>query len=115
MDDYINLEQQDFSHFGKDSRISGIFKLAGPTMISAHLEGELIMEDNSDICIERDGHFNGKIKCSNIKIFGTFEGGLISTGKVEIFPSACITGEIKAFNLVVYPGAKLNIEGHAET
>ncbi len=56
--------------------------------------------------------FIGNINCHNIEIHGQFEGTLKASGLVAIFPPASVTGDIQSEQLVVYPGAILNINGH---
>jgi cytoskeletal protein CcmA (bactofilin family) len=112
MKEYIDLRNQDFSFFGKGSKISGVFTLKGATHLAGEIEGELHVEDEAELSIDRSGHLKGTINCHNIEIFGEFEGELNSSGKVTIYPPAIICGVINARDLVVYPGAKLNIDGH---
>lgn len=115
MEDIINLQGQDFSFFGKQSKIIGEFNLVGPTRISADLQGELVMSDTSLLSIERAGSFTGNINCYNIDIYGEINGSLIAKGKVTIYPSAKVTGEIQAQNLIIHPGSTINITGHTES
>jgi cytoskeletal protein CcmA (bactofilin family) len=114
MEQDLNLRNQDFSFLGKGSVIKGDFTLNGPTKIAAQIEGDLQMHGKSSLTIERSGIFLGNIKCHDLEIFGVFEGSVSSSGKVVIYPPAKITGEIKAKDFIVHPGAILNIKGHTE-
>lgn len=108
----MEIKDQDFSFLGRGSFVSGTFKLKGPTHLFSVTEGEIIMLDEADLSIERDGEFKGKLICHNVDIYGEFEGILESTGKVTVYPPATITGKIQAKELVIYPGATVNMEGH---
>lgn len=112
MKNHIDLHNQDFSFLGKNSIISGEFHFEGPAHIASRLNGDVYMEKKNDLCIERNGHITGTIKCHNIEIYGTFEGTLEASGKIIIYPPANITGKISASDLVIYPGAILNIDGN---
>ena len=115
MADYINLKEQDFSFFGGGSRLNGCFHLSGSTHVSSHIEGEIIMENNADLIIEKNGAVTGEVSCNNIEIYGTFEGIIKASGKVTLYPSAEVKGRVEATELRIYPGAVLNMDGHTDT
>jgi len=108
----IGPESQKFSLFGKGSKIKGTFYLKGLTRLSSNVEGEIIMEDNEDLSIEREGVVKGLIKCTNLAIYGRFEGEIEARGKVTIYPSATFSGKVNASSINIHPGAKINMEGH---
>lgn len=105
------MRDKSFSFIGKGCVISGKFSLKGTTHLASHLEGELIMEDESRLTIEPEGSFEGRIHCRDIEIFGKFDGNLLSDGTVIIHSSAEVSGDIEASHLIVRPGATVNIEG----
>jgi cytoskeletal protein CcmA (bactofilin family) len=115
MKNYINIQNQDYSFFGKDSKLSGVFHLSGVTHINSSMDGELFIIDKSKLIIERDGHFQGTLAAHDIDIHGHFEGKIESTGIVTVFPTAILTGLINARDLVIHSGGTINIEGHTET
>lgn len=108
------LQNMNFSFMGKGSVLSGKFSLQGPTHLASHLEGELLMDDSSHLVIEPEGSFEGKLRCRDIEIFGRFEGTLTSDGTVIIHSCANVLGELEAKNLIVKPGATVNIEGRTQ-
>ncbi|EQC45028.1 polymer-forming cytoskeletal family protein [Bacteriovorax sp. BSW11_IV] len=112
MAEYIEIKQQEFSFFGKGSSITGKFNLRGTTRLSSSVEGELTMTDSSDLTIETEGQFLGTINCHNVEIHGRFSGKINATGKVTIFPSAFVKGELIARSINIGPGASVNINGH---
>lgn len=114
MRNYINIENQDFSFFGKDSRLSGVFHLTGVTHISSHMDGELFIEDRSKLVLERDAFFQGTLVGHDIDIHGQFEGKIESTGKITVYPTATLTGMVNSIDLHIYPGSIVNIDGHTE-
>lgn len=108
----LNIREQNYSVFGRNTSITGEFKFFGPTFIHGSLYGEILVQDASLFTIDIDASVKGNIKCHDVEIFGKFEGILNSTGKVTIHPPATVSGEINTQNLVVYPGATVNADGH---
>ncbi|MEC8624278.1 MAG: polymer-forming cytoskeletal protein [Bdellovibrionota bacterium] len=115
MADYINLKEQDFSFFGRGSKLNGRFHLSGSTHVSSLIEGEIIMENNADLIIEKNGAITGEVTCNNIEIYGNYEGTIRASGKVTLYPSAEVKGRVEAMELRIYPGAVLNMDGHTDT
>tara|TARA_R110000868_G_scaffold204946_3_gene453170 strand:+ start:36503 stop:36853 length:351 start_codon:yes stop_codon:yes gene_type:complete len=105
------MQDKSFSFIGKGCVISGKFSLKGTTHLASHLEGELIMEDDSRLTIEPEGSFEGRLQSHDVEIFGKFDGNLISTGTVIIHSCASVSGDLEASHLIVKPGATVNIEG----
>lgn len=114
MDEYIDLRQQSFTFIGSGSNLSGNFAFRGNTNIAGNLDGEIEMIDNAKLIINFLGTMRGKIKGHHIEIHGNFEGNIEATGHVKALPTAKIDGNIKAKDLIIYPGAKINIEGSTE-
>lgn len=108
------LRNMNFSFMGKGCVLSGKFSLCGPTHLASHLEGELKMSDASTLIIEPEGSFEGHLHCHDIEIFGRFEGTLVAAGTVTLHSCANIFGEIEAKNLIIHPGATVNIEGRTQ-
>ena len=112
MTNETDLKHQDFSFFGKDSKLNGEFCLAGTTHIAAELEGNLYMENNAPLYIDRSGSFKGNIECHDIEVHGQIDGSIKSTGKIVVHPSAHIEGKITSKHLIIFPGANINVDGH---
>lgn len=112
METYIDIPGQKFSLFGQGSRMSGTFKLLGHTRLWSHIEGEIQMQDDSDLCIESEGRVEGTIVCGNLEIYGEVKGEIRSSGKLVIYPTARVQGQIQAANMVIHPGALVNMDGH---
>lgn len=108
----LQLEQQIFTFIGQKNHLKGEFYFTGIVKIAGIVEGPIHILEGGSLTIERTGKVEGTINCFDIEIFGTFKGHLESEGKVVIWPSAEISGPVRASSLVIYPGAILNIEGH---
>ncbi|MCO4793121.1 MAG: polymer-forming cytoskeletal protein [Bacteriovoracaceae bacterium] len=112
MTDYTELVNKEFTHIGSQCRLRGEFHFSGKTQISSTIEGEVHVDDKSELCLEHQSHVTGTIYCHNIEIYGKFEGTLKATGKVTIYAPAEVQGMIDANTLLIHPGAVLNIDGH---
>ncbi len=112
MDNIISIEEQEFTLIGKKTRLNGVFNFSGLTHIAGDIEGDIHIRDKSLLTIEETSTIQGKIHCKDLKVFGKIKGEIISSGKVEIFPSGKLSGLIKSQNLVIHPGAMVNIDGH---
>ena len=110
MENNLELKNQEFTYLGKGSKITGDFHLKGMAYLAAELEGKIFMQANSTLTIERSGSFNGHIECEHIEIFGLFKGTLNARGKVIVHPSAKVDGRINARDLIIYPGADVNMD-----
>lgn len=112
MVDYTELVNKEFTFLGDKCRAKGEFHFSGRTRLASRIEGEVHMENKSELCLETESHVTGTIYCHNIEIYGHFEGSLKATGKVTIYAPAVVKGVIDANSLLIYPGAILNIDGH---
>ena len=111
MNTSLQLQEQSLSLLGKNSQFEGVFRFNGPARLSGRLNGELMMEGEHGLVIETGGFFEGNIHCHEVEIHGRFKGTLESHQKVVIFPLANVSGQIRTKNLIIHPGAQVNIDG----
>ena len=114
MDANLNISNQTFSLLGKGSKIKGSFNFSGLTKLNSIMEGEIVMDTLDDLSIEKDAIIKGQIKCHNLNLFGNFEGSILASGKVRIYPCSKLKGKINASQIEVHPGALVQFEGHTE-
>ncbi len=109
----ISLKEQEFIYLGKNSSMQGEFVFEGPTRINSKITGNIKITEGNQIIFDRHSDINGEVYGHDIEIFGKFEGKIHSKGNVVVYPCASIIGEIKAKNLIIKPGAQVNIKGEA--
>ena len=114
MINFDNVKNKNFSILGKNCVLKGEFHMSGLVNISSDIEGNLFLENEGKIFIEKQAHFTGNIKCLDIEIFGQFSGNIDSAGTVIIQPTAKVRGRINAVKISIFPGSEVNIEGHAQ-
>lgn len=108
----MQLDDQTFCFFGKQSVIKGNLYLEGPTHISSKIEGNLEIKVEHKLSVEPTGFIHGTLKGGDIDVFGKVEGDIISSGILTIYPSAQVSGHINAKSLIIRPGAIVNMKGH---
>lgn len=111
MMEYQDIQEQDFSFLGRGSSVTGTLRLSGRTHLCSELEGEIIMDgEDSFLQIERSARIRGKIQGHHVEIHGQFEGEINCDANLEIFPPAVVKGVIRAKNLVIHPGAIVDMD-----
>ena len=109
MTELIPLKEQDYSFLSKGSQLKGEIRLKGISRLACSLEGELFMDDQKTLTIESSGVVKGSLHCHDLEVHGQVEGEINSSGKVTLFPSARVKLHVKAKNLIIYPGAVVNM------
>ena len=108
----MQLDNQSFCFFGKNSKIKGDLHLEGPTHISSRIEGHIFIQEDYKLSIEPTGSIEGSLNAFDIDVYGKVHGDITAHGTLRIFPSANISGKISAKSLVIKPGATVNMIGH---
>lgn len=111
----LTFKSLEFTLIGKDCEYTGDIKTKGDTIFNGKVKGSITVMDNSKIVIERDAYIEGNIYCKDIEVFGIVNGSINSAGSLTIRSNAKVFGNIHAQKMSIYPGAVLNIEGHAES
>jgi cytoskeletal protein CcmA (bactofilin family) len=103
------MDDRDFRDFhynvlGAKSKIVGDLALSGDSIVNSNVDGSIEIH-NGKLILERGSVVKGKIKATELEIFGSVEGEIECTGLVSIRSSAFVQGSIKSGRLVIYPGA----------
>lgn len=114
MIDYSSIQQTPFSFLSKGTAINGKISLDGPTRLSSHIDGEIHCKGQMQLVIEIEGRVKGTIQCHDLDVYGQVDGTIISNGKVTLYPTAKILGQIEARSLVIHPGASVEMTGHTK-
>lgn len=109
-----NFKKQNYNFIGQNTQLEGELKFSGDTIIHGHLKGTVTMAAEGTIIFERTASFEGTIFCHDLEVFGDIKGTIKASGTLNVRSSACVSGNIEALKLVVYPGAILNVESHTQ-
>ncbi len=100
---------------GAHSDLDGNFKFSGDTIINCNVKGTIHMLNNASLTLERESRFEGELYAHDIEIFGEFSGSINASGKVVVKSSGSISGQVTSNQLVISPGAVVNIEGQTKS
>ena len=92
-------------------RITGVISGQGDYQVSGEIDGDC--EIIGTVTLAGDGYWQGTIRADNVIISGHVEGDIIASGKVEIAPTAKITGTVTGEAIAVAEGAV--VEGVMKT
>lgn len=111
--EFESAQKLDFTFIGRESKLVGQFVFLGPTYLASHIEGEININGEASLRIEKMGFAKGTVRCHDIDIYGALEGKIISSGRVTIHSTANVKGEVHCKNLSIRPGATLELEAHS--
>ena len=84
-------------------KIEGKIETAGTFRIDSAMKGTLVSDDS--LILGENANVEGEIIGNRVVIAGRFDGSIRAKGRVEIQPSAVVTGEIHSPCVVIEPGA----------
>lgn len=108
------IQNQTFTTIGKSTNLKGDFHFVGTTHFLGNLNGVVTLEASSKLILEIGSRTDAILNCSDVEIYGEFNGEIKATGNVTLYPTAIVNGKIIAKTLEILPGAVVNIDGHTE-
>jgi cytoskeletal protein CcmA (bactofilin family) len=96
------------AHLDRGTRVSGKLSFDGPARIDGEVDGEIISKDS--LHIGETAVVTAQIKAAAIVVGGKVSGDITGSQKIEIRPSAKVTGNLAAPLLSIHEGAQF--EGH---
>jgi cytoskeletal protein CcmA (bactofilin family) len=110
--EYLDIKRQNFSYVGHKCTINGDMDVCGETHVIGQVNGNITVKDKSTLTVSPNGIVKGELNGHNIEIYGSFEGILRSSGKVSIYPSAHVKGQLEAISFNILPGAHVEFDAH---
>ena len=101
---------KNFNFIGTNTHLHGDLTFYGSTYFHGKLEGNIYQEDQETLVCEVTSHIRGDIIGNNVEIYGEIEGTIHAQESLTIYPTAKVTGNIKAKNFKIYAGANFNGE-----
>jgi cytoskeletal protein CcmA (bactofilin family) len=87
------------------SRLEGEIYFESLTIIDGYIEGELTT--NSGLFIGESAEVNAAIRAESIVIAGKVRGSITASGRIELCPTAKVSGSLTATALLIHEGAWL--------
>lgn len=101
-----DLRSRTFNVIGEGSEVEGKIISHNETYLYGKMTGE-IQVLSKDLTIERNAIVEGNIIAENVMVWGQVNGQIRANGKVILYPTAKVNGEVNASSLTVYPGSEL--------
>ncbi len=95
---------------GKSIEIKGTVKSKGSLRIEGAVEGAV--ETLGDVTISEGAVLNASLKAQSATVAGIVNGNVTCSGRLELYPTARVKGDVIATMLAVSEGAVF--EGHAQ-
>ncbi len=90
------------AYLDRAAKVSGKLSFEGPARIDGQIDGEI---NAKDIVIGESAVVTAQMSAASIIIAGTVKGEITASQRIEIRPSAKVSGNITAPKLVVQEGA----------
>lgn len=91
-------------------KLDGKLEASGTFRIDSEIKGTIVSEDT--LILGGNAIVSGEIIGNRVIVGGHFDGVIRAKGKVEIQPSAIVTGEVYSPCLVIDPGAIFDGQCH---
>ena len=102
------IRLEGLTYLNQGSKISGKLYFEGPAEIDGQIDGEIVAKDS--ILIGESAVVIAPIMATSIIVAGKVKGDIIGARRIELLPSAKVSGRLIAPDLVVHKGAIF--EGH---
>jgi cytoskeletal protein CcmA (bactofilin family) len=96
------------AYLDRGSKITGKISFEGPARIDGEVDGEIDAKDS--LVIGETAAVTAQIRAASVSVAGKVSGDIVATQRIEIRPSAKVSGNITAPVLSVQEGA--HFEGH---
>ncbi|PKL23968.1 MAG: cell shape determination protein CcmA [Spirochaetae bacterium HGW-Spirochaetae-3] len=89
-----------------DVEFSGAMVFKEPMMIKGRVSGSIVTE--SDLHIDEHAVVEADVKARNVTVRGTLKGDISATGRVELFATCRVDGDVTAAEVTMEPGCRFN-------
>jgi cytoskeletal protein CcmA (bactofilin family) len=110
--EYASASRSAGATIGKSVVITGQVQGKEDLMLDGRLEGDVNLPENR-LTVGPSGHVHGSVKAREIVVFGTVQGNLEASERVEIKKNARVVGDLKAARPVIEDEAYF--KGNVET
>ncbi len=95
---------------GSQVEIRGDVIFSGGLYVDGRIVGKVLAEDgaNAVLTLAEHGHIEGEVRASVVVISGRLDGDVHASERVELTPSARVTGNIHYQTVEMSAGAQLN-------
>jgi cytoskeletal protein CcmA (bactofilin family) len=95
------------THISLSAAFEGDLTCEEDVTIQGRLIGSIHVRD-ATIIIGETAHVESTIRAARIVVHGTLHGAVTGTARIEIGPTAVVTGDLSATHVIVADGAQFN-------
>ena len=98
------------NEIGVGSKLVGNLEGNGNVRIAGQFTGDVVeaVDSKATLYIDKTGVLSGDISYSNLIVAGAVKGAITVTGKITVYPTAVIRGNIRYKVLDIHPDACVN-------
>ncbi|PKL07740.1 MAG: cell shape determination protein CcmA [Spirochaetae bacterium HGW-Spirochaetae-7] len=89
-----------------DVEFAGTMVFKEPLMIKGRVSGSISTEN--DLHIDEKAIVEADITARNVTVRGTLKGNIQASGRVELFASCRVDGDVRAAEVTMEPGCRFN-------
>ena len=89
-----------------DVEFAGAMVFKEPMMIKGRVSGSITTEN--DLHIDEKAVVQADIVARNVTVRGTLKGNIAATGRVELFATCRVDGDVTAAEVTMEPGCRFN-------
>ncbi len=90
----------------EDIDFDGELHFSEPLLIKGHVKGTVLSD--TDLYINADAVVAARIEAGKVSVKGEVQGDIYAKGRLELFASARVTGNVRTPDLIVQSGCMLN-------
>ena len=96
------------THIGLSAAFEGNLTCEEDVTIEGRLSGSIHLRDATLIVAESARLESTTIRAARIVVHGTVQGAVTGTARIELSPTAVVTGDLSATHVIVAEGAQFN-------
>jgi cytoskeletal protein CcmA (bactofilin family) len=89
-----------------DIEFEGELEFTDPLLVRGRVSGSI--RSDSDLHVDEHAVVNADIHAGNVTIRGTVVGNIVAAGRIELFSTCRLTGDIRAAMVAMEPGCLFN-------
>lgn len=97
---------REVAHIGKSVVIKGELSGSEDLFLDGQVEGSIVLEGNR-LTVGPNGKIKAKVQAKSVVVQGNIEGSVQGSERVELGPTATMTGDIVTKRMVMQEGAYL--------
>jgi cytoskeletal protein CcmA (bactofilin family) len=99
------------THIGASVAFDGDLTCDDDVTIEGRLKGSIHLRETT-LVVTQPAHLEARIRASRVVVHGTVRGSIVASQRIELMPSAVVTGDLSAAQVVIADGAEFSGRVH---